>query len=333
MRLRRLLLAVLLLCAAGARAQEPERAQLGLGHAASAEDGGFYQAIALGYFRKHGVQVTLLQGSPNDSALAMLRAGQVDLALAPSAISALDFAAERGQYRVVAAFFQRDTAALLAHADVGHESLTQLKGQPVLISAEVHDGWWQFLRARFGYSDGQILPYDFSLKAFLADPLAAQQARLGVEPYLAQQAGGVAPQVLLLADEGYAGYGGLLAASDQMVRHRPYLLRHVVEASIEGWYSYLYGDPEPAHALIVRENPAASRPALEAGRAALLANAIVDSGDAELLGIGAMNDARWKKLAAQVLWLRRWPADTDIADGYTLAFVNRRIGMGMKRRR
>ena len=32
-------------------------------------------------------------------------------------------------------------------------------------------------------------------------------------------------------------------------------MQRFVDASIEGWYSYLYGDPSPANALIKADNP------------------------------------------------------------------------------
>ena len=60
---------------------------------------------------------------------------------------------------------------------------------------------------------------------------------------------------MLLADAGYSSYGALIETSQKLVRDNPDLVQRFVDASIEGWYSYLYGDPGPANALIKHDNP------------------------------------------------------------------------------
>ncbi len=47
----------------------------------------------------------------------------------------------------------------------------------------------------------------------------------------------------------------LIQTSDKLVQDKPDLVQRFVDASIEGWYGYLYGDPAPANALIKRDNP------------------------------------------------------------------------------
>ena len=61
-------------------------------------------------------------------------------------------------------------------------------------------------------------------------------------------------------------------------------LQRFVDASIEGWYSYLYGDPAPANALIKRDNPEMTDPLLAYGIAKIKEYGIVDSGDAKTSG-------------------------------------------------
>ena len=47
----------------------------------------------------------------------------------------------------------------------------------------------------------------------------------------------------------------LIETSPKLVRDKPDLVQRFVDATIEGWYSYLYGDPAPANALIKNDNP------------------------------------------------------------------------------
>ena len=57
---------------------------------------------------------------------------------------------------------------------------------------------------------------------------------------------------------------------------------------------------------------------------------IVDSGDAEKLGIGAMVDARWKDFHATMVEASLYTADLDLKRAYTLQFVNKQHGMNLK---
>jgi NitT/TauT family transport system substrate-binding protein len=57
---------------------------------------------------------------------------------------------------------------------------------------------------------------------------------------------------------------------------------------------------------------------------------IVDSGDAEKLGIGAMVDSRWKDFHATMVEAGLYTADLDLKRAYTLQFVNKKHGTNLK---
>ncbi|HTE17186.1 MAG TPA: ABC transporter substrate-binding protein, partial [Armatimonadota bacterium] len=48
---------------------------------AQAEHGGFYQALAMGLYKKHGLDVTIRMGGPGSDTQQLLAAGAVDMAL------------------------------------------------------------------------------------------------------------------------------------------------------------------------------------------------------------------------------------------------------------
>ena len=101
---------------------------------------------------------------------------------------------------------------------------------------------------------------------FLADKTLIQQGYLGSEPFVIQQKGGFDPVVLLVADGGYKGYGNIITAGRKIVEERPDVVQRFVDASIEGWYSFLYEDPEPANKLIRSANPEMTDALLAYGR-------------------------------------------------------------------
>ena len=47
----------------------------------------------------------------------------------------------------------------------------------------------------------------------------------------------------------------LATTSRKLVEGRPELVQQFIDASLEGWYSYLYGDPAPGDKLIREANP------------------------------------------------------------------------------
>ena len=106
-----------------------------------------------------------------------------------------------------------------------------------MVSGDTRVGWWLFLKAKFGYSDDQIRPYNFNIAPFLANKKAVQQGYLTSEPYLDRE-GRREPNVFLLADHGYASYASMIETSQSWSHEKPDLVQRFVDASIEGWYSY-----------------------------------------------------------------------------------------------
>jgi NitT/TauT family transport system substrate-binding protein len=104
-------------------------------------------------------------------------------------------------------------------------------------------------------------------------------------------------------------------------------VQRFVDASIEGWYSYLYGDPAPGNALIKKDNPEMTDALLAYGIAKLKEYGIVDSGDAKKYGIGAMTKARWRDFFETMADEGVYPKDMDFTKAFTLQFVNKKVGM------
>jgi NitT/TauT family transport system substrate-binding protein len=294
---------------------------------AEAEHGGYYQALATGIYEKYGLKVTLRQGGPQVNHTQLLAAGRLDFDEAPASFTGLNFVKENIPMVAVAAFFQKDPSVLIAHPGIGNDSLAALKGKPIMIGADTRVGWWLFLKAKFGYSDSQIRPYNFNMTPFLADKNAVQQGYLTSEPFLIEKEGHIKPVVFLLADNGYTSYGSIIETSQKLIDEKPDLVQRFVNASIEGWYSYLYGDPSPANALIKKDNPEQSDDLLKYAHDTMKAQGIVDSGDSLKQGIGAMSDARWQDFFTVMSREALYPKNLAWQKAYTLHFVNQRVGI------
>ncbi|MGJ3247107.1 MAG: ABC transporter substrate-binding protein [Elainellaceae cyanobacterium] len=288
---------------------------------AQAEHGGFYQAVATGIYKNHGLDVTIQMGGPQVNGTQLLMGGAVDffMGYTADAIKAI----EEGIPKVtVAAIFQKDPQILLAHPDMGIESLNDLKGKPIFISSAASVTYWPFLAAKYGYTDDQKRPYNFNAGPFLADKNSAQQGYLSSEPLKIKQEGGFEPVVFLLADYGYDPYSTTIETRQELVDSNPDLVQRFVDASIKGWYSYL-DDPAPGNELIKQDNPEMTDELLAYGFEKMNEYGIVMSGEADTQGIGAMTDERWQSFFDTMLEAGIYSADTDYTQAYSLEFVNK----------
>jgi NitT/TauT family transport system substrate-binding protein len=150
------------------------------------------------------------------------------------------------------------------------------------------------------------------------------------EPYKIEKAGAKIV-VHLLADAGYSSYATTIETSWKLVDEKPDVVQRFVNGTIEGWYSYLYGDPGPANVLIKKDNPEMTDDQIAYSLSTLKKYGIVDSGDAEKLGIGAMTDARWKDFHATMVEAGLYASDLDLRRAYTLKFINQRHGIQLKK--
>jgi NitT/TauT family transport system substrate-binding protein len=274
------------------------------------------------------MDVTIEQGGPQINHMTLLMAGRMQFNL--SGGQAIEFVQQNLPFVAVAAIFQKDPSVLIAHPGMGNDSFPALKGRPIEIAADVRSGWWRFLAGKFGYSDGQIRPYTFSLAPFLADKKLVQEGYLGSEPFLIETEAHFKPVVLPIADAGYLGYDNIIATSTKLVAENPGLVQRFVDGSIEGWYSYLYGDPAPADALIRKDNPDMPQPLIDYGRRVMIEHGVVDSGDTKTLGIGAMTAERWGAFYKSMASVGVYPEGLDVTRAYTLRFVDHGVGVGAK---
>jgi len=290
---------------------------------AQAEHGGFYQGVAKGIYTDYGLDVTIKMGGPRVNGTQLLVAGAIDFFMG-SAADAIQAVQEGLPKITVAAIFQKDPQVLLAHPNTGVETLADLQGRPILISAGAQKTYWPFLKAKFEFMDEQIRPYNFNMGPFLQDDQAAQQGYLTSEPYAIEKEGGFTPVVLLLADEGYTPYATTIETKRDLVESDPDLVQRFVEASIVSWYDY-FEDPEPANELIKQDNPEMTDDLLAYGLEKMQEYGIVISGDAEEQGIGAMNEERWQALFESLVGADTVNPDTDYTQAFTLEFVNKGV--------
>lgn len=289
---------------------------------AQAEHGGFYQAVAKGFYEKQGLDVSIRMGGGRILGAQLLVGDAVDLYMG-SGSGSLNSVQQGLPLVTVASIFQKDPQVLLAHPDTGVAAMADIVGRPTYVSTSAFNTYWPFLRVRYGVTDEQTRPYNFNSGPFLTDPQAIQQGILTSEPFAIAQEAGFEPVVLLLADYGYNPYSTTILTTQSLVQQSPEVVEKFVDASIAGWYDY-FEDPDPAFALIKADNPEMSDELLAYGFEKMQSFELVTSGDAAELGIGAMTHERWQGFYA--LMVETGILDPfDYEQSYALDFVNKGV--------
>jgi NitT/TauT family transport system substrate-binding protein len=294
---------------------------------AQAEHGGFYEALAEGLYATRGLDVTIRSGGASVNVPQLLAGGAADFGMGSNNFIPLNMVREGVRFKAVMAVFQKDPQVLITHPRDDIASIADMKGKPILIGDASTVTFWPWLRAKFGFADTQIRKYTFNLAPFMVDKDAIQEGYLTSEPYLIEREGHFMPKVFPLADAGYPGYANMVLVPDRWIAEKPEAVQAFVDASIEGWMHYLYGDPSPGNALIKRDNPEMTDDVIAQAIARMRDYGLAMSGDAEKLGLGAMTDARWREFFEVMQSQGVYPVTLPYTDAYTLAFVNKGHGI------
>ena len=305
---------IALLCAFGVGAQD--KVTFLTSWYGQAEHGGFYQALATGLYKKHGLDVTIRMGGPQVNGMQLMMAGQADMHMGYD-FQVLKSLEQNLTPVTVATSFQHDLQGLMTHEDV--PSLGALKGKTILVATAGRSSWWPWLKEKYGYTEEQVRPYTFNLQPFFADRNLAQQAYLSSEPLQAEKAG-IKHRFFLFARDGFPPYGTTIVTTQRMAKEKPDVVQRFVRASMEGWKSYI-ADPAPANALIKKDNPNMTDEQLAYGLGKLKEQRLITGGDAAKMGIGIITDERWKKTHEYMVSAGLLKPNVDYRQAFTLQFV------------
>lgn len=330
---RLLVLAIMAVAWPAVTAAAADKVTLALNWKAQPELGGFYQALADGTYRDAGLDVTIKPGGPMINNRPLLAFEQIDFLVATNLLQPLDAVKQGIPTRAVAAFFQRDPQCLLAHPDSGYTKWDDLKAAPLYMGNTGRQSFFRWLAAAHGFDRRKLRPYNHSLAPFLVDKTAVMQGYATAEPKRVEEAIGREPGVFLLADHGWSSYSTLLETRVELIEKNPQLVQRFVDASILGWYRYLYDDDvTAANDLIKRANPAMTDNQIAYSRAKMREWTLVDSGDALKQGIGAIDAIRVREFYATMVAAGMYAAgDVDPDAAISIEFVNKGVGVELSK--
>lgn len=313
-----------------ARAETLDKVTFGTNWVAEAEHGGFFQAVADGTYKKYGLDVTIVPGGPNENNRMLLIAGKIDFFMAANTLMSFDAVANNVPVVTVAAVFQKDPQVMLTQPDAKVTRIEDLKPLTLFVSKEGMGSYFQWLKSEYGFSEKNVRPYNFNPQPFIANPKSAMQGYVTSEPFAVEKAAGFKPNVILLADAGFNTYSTLIETRRELVEKKADLVQRFVDASMIGWYNYIYGDNAAGNAMIKQLNPEMTDDLLTYSVAKMKEYGIVDSGDSLKNGIGAMSDDRYTSFFNKMVKAGVVKGDLDFRKSYTLRFVNKGVGIELR---
>ena len=294
---------------------------------AEAEHGGYYQAVADGTYEKYGLKVTIIPKGDQ----ALLLSGRVQFYMQGNLLGTFSAIEQGVPVMTVGAIFQKDPQIIMTHPEMGITSFAELANVPTLfIGDDLFVTGYQWMKAAYGFTDEQRRPYPYNLAGFLADKNSGNQGYLTSEPFAVEQEAGFTPDVFLMADAGYTTYSTMIEGMADYIEANPDITRRFVEASIIGWYNYLYGDNTPANDLIKAENPDMTDEQIAYTIAKMKEYGLVESDIALEKGIGCMDEARIEDFYDKMVEAGVVQAGLDLTQGYTLEYVCQGLGMDLK---
>src|SRR3984957_14706240 len=294
------------------------------------EHGGFFQALAGGTDKSYGLDVTIVPGGPNDNNRMLLIAGKLDFFMAANTLMSFDAVANNVPVVTVAAIFQKDPQVFLTHPESKVTKLQELKPLTLFVSKEGISSYFQWLKSEYGFSEEKVRPYTFNPQPFIANKQSAMQGYVTSEPFAVEKSAAFKPGIILLADYGFNTYSTLIETRAEIIDKKADMVQRFVDASIVGWYHYLYGNNAPANEMIKKLNPEMTDELLAFSIAKIKEYGIVDSGDSLHDGIGAMTDARMASFFDKMVRAHVVRSDPDYRKAYTLRFINKGVGLNLR---
>jgi len=310
-----------------------DQVRFGTNWLAEGEHGGFYQAVVDGTYDKYGLKVTIVQGGPQSPNRALLLGGQVDLFMAGNMLGPMNAETQQIPVVEVAAIFQKDPQVFLVHPDAGVNTFADMAKLPtIFLGDEGFATFFQWMKWQYpGFRDEQYKRYAFDPAPFIVDKRSAMQGYVTSEPFAVEQASGLKSKVFLLADNGWDTPSTMIEGKRAYVDSHADVIQRFIDASVIGWYNYIYGDNRAANAAIKKDNPEMTDAQLSFTLKEMKEYGLIDSGIAQQKGIGCFDDGQVRSFYDKMVKAGVLKAGLDVGSIYTNRFVCKGVGLDLRK--
>jgi len=267
---------------------------------------GYYAAIAKGYYREAGLDVKLVEGSPDHDPTEQVLAGHADFGVGNSDL--LIFRNKGKPVVVLASIFQHSPLELVARAASGAKDLQALHDKKLMmIPSESAEIFAYFKHEGIDPSKLQVRPHTFNMEDFITGQVDAMSAYSTDEPFKLKERGFDFYTFVPRAG-GIDFYGDCLFTTEQEIHDHPERVQAFRAASLKGW-QYAMEHQEEVVDLIMRDyntqQKSREQYLFEAQQTAELMHT-------DLIEVGYTNPGRWRHMADTYAEFGMLPADFDL---------------------
>lgn len=269
----------------------PDKVTLQLAWKHQFQFAGYYAALAKGYYREEGLEVTIRECRRGVFARESLLSGQAQYGVAGSEL--ILHRAEGDPFVVLAPIFQHSPSILVTRKDSGIETPHDLIGKRVMILPGKKDAdiLAVLKNENIGMNSIKRLDQSFDLNDLIDGRTDAFSAYLTNEPWYLESIG-ITPGIIKPLSYGVDFYGDCLFTTDREVEKHPERVNRFLKASLRGWEYAMAHHEEMIDIILARYGVKKERVHLR-----FEADAIQKCMLPDLVRIGHMNPGRWRHIA------------------------------------
>jgi len=308
------------LAAAGVSAEAADTAvTFQLNWMAGGPNAGFEAALAQGYYKEAGLDVTLVQGNGSGNTAQLVANGRAQIAYA-DAVAVMQLIAKGAPMKIVATVYQSNPNAVMALKKKGIRSVKELKGKKVGVpSGSSQTTMLPLLLKANGLSESDVNMIDMPVSSMVPALLQEQvDAVLGsIDAYQIQaEAQGAQLDVYRFADYGVPTVSTSIFASNDYLKSNPEVVKNFVAATLKGW-SFALDHPDQAIKDVKKVFPETNEKLATAELAAI--TPLFCSGGAKY--IGKAEPALWSKSQELLAEVKLLPSGQDPTSYYSYDFL------------
>ncbi|MES2047411.1 MAG: ABC transporter substrate-binding protein [Pseudomonadota bacterium] len=250
---------------------------------------GYYAALEKGYYREHGLDVSIVEGISGDEPLKNVLAGQSQFGVGSSSLLLERHAGK--PVVVLGVVFQHSPYVLLVPRTGSTQTIHDIMGKPVMLSAQSEELTAYLKKEGISLSNLTMLKHSFNPDDLISGKTYGFSAYATNETDVLDKAG-FAYQAYTPRSAGIDFYGDNLFTSEQQIKEHPARVKAFREASMRGWHYAMRHQEEIAELILAKYSQRNSREHL-----LYEAKKMTDLVQPELVEMGYMNPGRWMHIA------------------------------------
>ena len=251
---------------------------------------GIYAAIEKGFYKKNGLNVKLIEGTPSTDIYGEVASNKAQFGIGTSYV--LVKRNEGLPLVVLGSVFQHSPIVLMTLKDSGITTPEQLIGKRIMISTPADiEIILMLLSEGISLKDIKVADHSWNISDLISGKIDAQSAYSTNEPYLLKQ-NGYEPFIMKPVNYGIDFYGDCMFTNEQEIKDHPERVKAFWDATRLGWEYAMEHPKEIVDIILQKYSRGKTRDAL-----LYETKAMIPLIQPELVEIGHTNPGRWKRSA------------------------------------